>query len=332
MPRRYDSADAKRRILTACVRFFLEKGYTRTTVAEIVEEADVSISTFQNVFRTKDGVLVELVKFMFGSQFDMAGQIAGQKLPPVYVYAVETSIQLALTELNENLREIYIEAYSLPETSEYIYLHTTAELKQIFSANFPDYSDSDFYEMEIGTAGLMRSYMARKCDIHFPLERKLSRFLTAAMRVYRVPEEKQAELYDMIRNQRPLGKCLVRFLKENGLLFAGTDRNVLNLPAIGKSMTFHTIGLTSEGKRILKFDHDGSRRHSPIIDQMGEVYIVENKSVAAYLRQLKEIGEDVNEYRTIWNYCEGETEPRFSIYEYPAYPFKATDRMTNLEL
>ena len=81
MPRRYDSADAKRRILTACVRFFLEKGYTRTTVAEIVKEADVSISTFQNVFRTKDGVLVELVKFMFGSQFDMAGQIAGQKQP-----------------------------------------------------------------------------------------------------------------------------------------------------------------------------------------------------------------------------------------------------------
>ena len=200
MPRRYDSADAKRRILTACVRFFLEKGYTRTTVAEIVKEADVSISTFQNVFRTKDGVLVELVKFMFGSQFDMAGQIAGQKLPPVYVYAVETSIQLALTELNENLREIYIEAYSLPETSEYIYLHTTAELKQIFGGNFPHDTESDFYEMEIGTAGLMRNYMARKCDIHFPLERKLSRFLTAAMRVYRVPEAEQAKVLAFIQS------------------------------------------------------------------------------------------------------------------------------------
>ena len=102
---------------------------------------------------------------------------------------METAIQLTLTELNENLREIYIEAYSLPDTSEYIYLHTTAELKQIFGANFPDDTESDFYEMEIGTAGLMRNYMARKCDIHFPLERKLSRFLTAAMRVYRVPEQ-----------------------------------------------------------------------------------------------------------------------------------------------
>ena len=36
-----------------------------------------------------------------------------------------------------------------------------------------DYSESDFYEMEIGTAGLMRNYMARKCDIHFPLERTI---------------------------------------------------------------------------------------------------------------------------------------------------------------
>ena len=116
----------------------------------------------------------------------MARSIADSKLPPVYAYAVETAIQLTLTELNENLREIYIEAYSLPDTSEYIYLHTTAELKQIFGEHFPDDTESDFYEMEIGTAGLMRSYMARKCDIHFPLERKLSRFLTAALRVYQV--------------------------------------------------------------------------------------------------------------------------------------------------
>ena len=137
---------------------------------------------------------------MFGGQFGVARSIADSKLSPVYAYAVETAIQLTLTEQNENLREIYIEAYSLPDTSEYIYLHTTAELKQIFGENFPNDTESDFYEMEIGTAGLMRSYMARKCDIHFPLERKLSRFLTAAMRVYRVPEEEQAKVLAFIQS------------------------------------------------------------------------------------------------------------------------------------
>ena len=147
-----------------------------------------------------------------------------------------------------------------------------------------------------------------------------------------IPKEKQKELYRLIRYERPLGKKVSGFLKENRLLFAATDRSVLNLPAIGKSMTFQMVGLTTEGKRILKFDHDTGRRHSPIIDRMGEVYIVENKSVAAYLRQLQDMGEDVWEYISIWNYSEGRTEPRFSIYEYPDYPFDVTEKMTNLEL
>ena len=208
------SEPTKKRILQVCVKLFLEQGYKKTTMAEIIEKSGVSSSSFQNIFRAKDGVLTELVQFMFENQFSMARSAASVKLPPVYVYAVETAIQMTLTELNENLREIYIEAYSLPETSEYIYLHTTAELKQIFSANFPDYSESDFYEMEIGTAGLMRSYMARKCDIHFPLERKLSRFLTAAMRVYRVPE---AELEQTVRfverlDIRSIAECVMHSL------------------------------------------------------------------------------------------------------------------------
>ena len=165
---RRDSSETKRKILTVCVRLFLEQGYKNTSVSQIVDEAGVARGSYLNLFPTKDKILLDLTETMFGGQFGMARSITDTKLPPVYAYALETAIQLTLTELNENLREIYIEAYSLPETSEYIYLHTTAELKQIFSANFPDYSDSDFYEMEIGTAGLMRSYMARKCDIHFP--------------------------------------------------------------------------------------------------------------------------------------------------------------------
>ena len=197
---RKDGLETKRKILAVCVRLFLEQGYKETSITQITENAGVTRGSFQNLFRTKDAVLLELVETMFSGQFSAAKSITGQQLPPVYAYAVETAIQLTLTELNERLREIYLEAYSLPDTAEYIHLHTTAELKQIFGGNFPGYSDSDFYEMEIGTAGLMRGYMARKCDIHFPLDHKLSRFLTAAMRVYRVPEEEQRQVLAFIRS------------------------------------------------------------------------------------------------------------------------------------
>lgn len=156
---------------------------------------------------------------MFGGQFGAARDIVGAELPPVYTYAAETAIQLVLTELHENLRDIYLEVYSLPNTSEYIFQHTARELRRIFGAYLPDYSESDFYETEIGTAGIMRGYMARKCDIHFSLEKKVERFLTVSLRAYRVPEEEQAEVLAYI------GKINLRALADEVMqkLFAALE-------------------------------------------------------------------------------------------------------------
>ena len=187
------SLPAKKRILTVCVRLFLEKGYRRTTLAEIIEKADVSYSTFQNIFRAKDGVLTELVEFMFSNQFAMARSMTGAQLPPVYTYAVETAIQMTLTELNENLREIYIEAYTQKEASDYIFRETAKELQQIFGPYQPG---RDFYDMEIGSASIMRGYMAHPCDAELTLEKKLRLFFCMSLRAYRVPED---ELEQVIR-------------------------------------------------------------------------------------------------------------------------------------
>ena len=183
------SLPAKKRILTVCVKLFLEQGYKKTTVAEIVQKANVSNSSFQNIFRAKDGVLTELVEFMFSNQFGAARKVAGTQLPPVYVYAVETAIQMTLTELNENLRDIYIEAYSHEEASEYIFRETAKELYQIFGPYQPQLTEQDFYALEIGSAGIMRGYMARPCDDVLTLEKKLDCFLSMSLRAYKVPEE-----------------------------------------------------------------------------------------------------------------------------------------------
>ncbi len=183
------SLPAKKRILTVCVKLFLEKGYRKTTLAEIVDKAEVSYSTFQNIFRAKDGVLTELVAFMFSNQFAMARGAAGAELPPVYTYAIETAIQMTLTELNENLREIYIEAYTQKEASEYIFQETSRELHQIFGPYLPDLTQRDFYDMEIGSAGIMRGYMAHPCDAELTLEKKLRLFLNMSLRAYNVPKD-----------------------------------------------------------------------------------------------------------------------------------------------
>ena len=186
---RRDSSETKRKILTVCVRLFLEQGYKNTSVSQIVDEAGVARGSYLNLFPTKDRILLELTETMFGGQFGVARSIADSKLPPVYAYAVETAIQMTLTELNENLREIYIEAYTQKEASEFIFRETAKELYQIFGPYQPELTARDFYDMEIGSASIMRGYMAHPCDEALTLEKKLRLFLTMSLRAYNVPKE-----------------------------------------------------------------------------------------------------------------------------------------------
>lgn len=116
------------------------------------------------------------------------------------------------------------------------------------------------------------------------------------------------------------------------LPFLATDRNVLNLPGVGKSMTFRMIGITRYGRRILEFDHDETRRHSPIIHKMGKVVIIESKSIHEYLNQMEDMGEDRKDYEGLFGYSLGQTEHRVPVYDYPEPDFKLSDVMTNLEL
>jgi lysine 2,3-aminomutase len=127
-------------------------------------------------------------------------------------------------------------------------------------------------------------------------------------------------------------ESLQALIRKDDKPFLATDRNVLNLPGVGKSLTFRVIGITRYGRRILRFDHDHTRTHSPIIHSMGQVIIIESKSISEYLQQLEGIGEDISEYHSIWGYSVGETEPRLPIYEYPEYEYALTEELTNLEI
>ncbi len=132
------------------------------------------------------------------------------------------------------------------------------------------------------------------------------------------------ESHNLIRN-------LKNIRDEIGLPFLSSDRNVMNLPAVGKSMTFRTVGITSDGRRVLEFNHDFGRKHSPIIESLGKVYIIESKSIKSYLKQIEEYGEDINQYSSIWGYSMFETERRSLIYEYSLFKFRVTDKITNFQ-
>ena len=86
-----------------------------------------------------------------------------------------------------------MEAYTQPALMDYIHKHTAKKIAIIFRQYNKDFQESDFYEMEIGTAGCMRAYIAKKCDMYFTLEKKLERFLKVTLGAYHVPDDIQRE-------------------------------------------------------------------------------------------------------------------------------------------
>ena len=131
---------------------------------------------------------------MFDNQFDIADQVIGSNAKPVMLYAVETAIQLALAEINENIRDIYVQVYTQPDTVAMIQEKMTKELHKLFGPYMSDCGQSDFYELEIGTSAIMRGFMAHPCDMYFTLERKIERFLSINMSIFKVPESEQQEV------------------------------------------------------------------------------------------------------------------------------------------
>ena len=147
-----------------------------------------------------------------------------------------------------------------------------------------------------------------------------------------IPTKYYQEIKDFLHDAPNILKNINMLKEKCNIPFLSTDRNVMNLPGVGKSLTFRTIGITNDGRRILEFEHDITRQHSPIIDKMGKITIVEAKSLSDYFQQLKNMGEDISEYFDLYGYSIGETENRIPIFEYPEYDFEVTKEITNLEI
>lgn len=119
----------RNKMLLAAIQLFLEQGYEKTTTAQISRAAGMSPTSFFAAFENKEALLLKLTQIMFENQFEKARSFA-ENHEPLMVYCLETALQINITELSESLREIYVMAYTLPSTSEYIYRSTAIQIKK----------------------------------------------------------------------------------------------------------------------------------------------------------------------------------------------------------
>ena len=188
------SEQKKSKILHSAAKLFLTYGYQNTKIQDIAKDAGVGPNTVFFHFGDKDGLMAELVSYVLEGQFEATTRFMNDNLSDkILFYAAETTLQLHMAESSEHIRELYTTAYSLPKSSTIIYDTLTAKLEDIFKEHLPHLDSKDFYELELASGGIMRSFLTVPCNRYFTMERKIKRFLETTFLVYEVPKEKIAE-------------------------------------------------------------------------------------------------------------------------------------------
>lgn len=190
----------RRKMLHTAAEMFLQKGYTMTSLKELAEKAGTNTGVLTRTFGSKENILAILVKYVLEEQFKGTNKLVKDKTDDkVLFYAAETTLQLYIVEANENLRELYCTAYSLPNTTKIIQDVITEKLEIIFKEYLPGLETKDFYMREIASGGIMRGFMTIPCDMWFTMDKKVNAFLESTFKIYDVGQEKIKEAIEFVK-------------------------------------------------------------------------------------------------------------------------------------
>lgn len=204
-------------VLHSAIKMFIEKGYSNTKINDISNDCGVTYNEIYRMFVDKDTLLSHLVNLVIEHQFEFTNNYLKDKTnDKILIYAFESILQLYIAESKEHIREMYAVSYSMPSTTHKIYDFFTSKLEDTFKAYLSDYSTKEFFELEMASAGIMRSYIINPCNMYFTIDRKVERFLQTALRIYKVPEEKIEESIEFMNqfNMEELAKEVLDTLFE----------------------------------------------------------------------------------------------------------------------
>lgn len=185
-----DSRELYRRVLTASIALFIQKGFENTTVIDIANLSGVPKSKIMYEMRSKEDILCMLVTKFLGGVTE-ASDAAAKKLTDdrVLICIANEVLQLYMAELNEDMRNLYLSGYSMQKTSEEVLKRRTNIMYEAFSDMFRGFALKDFYETEIASMGIMRAYMSVPCNESFTIEQKAKRLVIMLLRIYEADEK-----------------------------------------------------------------------------------------------------------------------------------------------
>jgi len=196
------------KLLKIALELYLENGFTATTNQMITQRAKCSPGELTHFFGTKENILYQVVRMVLPSHQETLEGDGSKDIPPAIRYALEIAVELTMCEQNPIIRDLYVNAYTLPKTMEFIREHSYRKSLKLFGKDLPNWTERDFYEIEILTMGIVYGALMEECNPRYNIKQKSARVIDALLKIYEFSKERREETIKAIISMDIVGLAI----------------------------------------------------------------------------------------------------------------------------
>ena len=188
MARTRKPSPMKAAIVKAASELFFEKGFSKTTSAELCKKIDIGTGNLTFYFPTKEHILSVLVQMMIDFQWKEMEAQTDEGKSSLLAYCLELTTLAAIGEEIPQMHEFLTAAYSHPTTLDLVRANDTEKIKKVFAEYTVGWDDEKFIETETLISGIEYATLMHT-EHTASIERRIEGALNTIMMLFGVPEE-----------------------------------------------------------------------------------------------------------------------------------------------
>lgn len=178
----------KKEIILVATRFFLERGFTDTSVKLISDSLGISTGNLTFHYPTKEHLLAVLVEMLCDFQWCSMEVALEDGSSPLMALCLELAAMTAICEENPIARDFYLSSYTHSMTLNIIRVNDQKKAQRLFAEYCSHWDEVMFAEAETLVSGIEYTTMMNTASSP-ALPVRLAGALKAILKIYGVPDE-----------------------------------------------------------------------------------------------------------------------------------------------
>lgn len=166
--------NVREKVLNAAKELFIQQGYKKTTILQIVDRSGVLTGSIYHFFKNKEDIFKTLVLDLFDMGDSLVVESLDTNISPGLRTTILCTLELIAVELDERICELYYEAYNSNFIFESLVTRGTEFAQTLFREYNPSFAYDDYYVRVMAIKGVLRSFISHRY-LH-PQTSLLSRF------------------------------------------------------------------------------------------------------------------------------------------------------------